>query len=85
MNASIDEAIRYDRPANLNEAAAKVTLQLPTNKYETLVSEDGTVAADGSYHYQQLGIAPPPIFAYEQPLTNNRWVKPMGAARWSRK
>ena len=75
VNAEIDEAIRIGRSANLNKAAANVTLQLPTNKYETLVSPDGTVSDAGAYYYQQLGIAPPSIFAYEQPLINNRWVR----------
>ena len=75
MNAKIDEAIRMGRSANLNKTIAKVTLQLPTNKYEILVSADGTVSAAGSYYYQQLGVAPPSIFAYEQPLINNKWVK----------
>ena len=75
MNAKIDESIRMGRSANLNKTTARVTLQLPTNKYETLVSPDGTVSDAGAYYYQQLGIAPPSIFAYEQPLINNRWVK----------
>ena len=75
MNARIDESIRMGRPANLNKTTARVTLQLPTNRYETLVSPDGTVSDAGAYYYQQLGIAPPSIFAYEQPLINNRWVK----------
>ena len=74
MNANIDAAIRNGRSANLNKTTAKVTLQLPTNKYETLVSADGTVSTAGSYYYQQLGIEPPSIFAYEQPLINNKWV-----------
>ena len=81
MNAKIDEAIRMGRSANVNETTARVTLQLPTNEYETLVSPDGTVSAAGSYYYQQLGIAPPSIFVYEQPLINNRWVKSMGGVK----
>ena len=81
MNARIDESIRMGRSANLNKTTAKVTLQLPTNKYETLVSADGTVSAAGSYYFQQLGVAPPSICAYEQPLINNRWVKPYGGGK----
>ena len=76
-----DESIRMGSSANWNKATARVTLQLPTNKYETLVSPDGTVSAAGSYYYQQLGIAPPSIFAYEQPLINNSWVKTFGGGK----
>ena len=75
MNAKIDESIRMGRSATLNKTTARVTLQLPTNRYETLVSPDGTVSDAGKYYYEQLGIAPPSIFAYEQPLINNRWVR----------
>ena len=75
MNARIDESIRMGRSANLNKTTARVTLQLPTNRYETLVSADGTVSAAGSYYFQHLGIEPPSIFTYEQPLINNKWMK----------
>ena len=61
MNAKIDESIRMGRSANLNKTTARVTLQLPTNRYETLVSPDGTVSDAGAYYYQQLGIAPPSL------------------------
>ena len=83
MNAKIDESIRMGRSATLNNTAARVTLKLPTNSYETLVCPDGTVPDAGAYYYQQLGIAPPSIFAYEQPLINNRWVKTFtGVKKW---
>ena len=83
MNAKIDESMRMGRSAILNKTTARVTLQLPTNRYETLVSPDGTVSDAGAYYYQQLGIAPPSIFAYEQPLNNNEWVKNFyGRQKW---
>ena len=50
----------------------KVVLRLPTNRFETLVSADGTVSDAGRYYYQQLGVAEPTIFAYEQPLINGK-------------
>ena len=67
----------------MNKTTARVTLQLPTNRYETLVSPDGTVSDAGKYYYEQLGIAAPSIFAYEQPLINNKWVNTFtGSKKW---
>ena len=51
-----------------------VTLRLPTNSSLKLVSADGTVSAEGRSYYDAIGINPPTIFAYEQPLINNKWV-----------
>ena len=75
MNAKIDAAIRNGNAAYLQKRTAKVMLRLPTNKFETLVSTDGTVSDAGRYYYEQLGIAAPTIFAYEQPLLHGKWVK----------
>ena len=52
-----------------------VTLKLHTNSSVNLVSADGTVSDAGRHYYQQLGIAAPTIFAYEQPLENGQWVR----------
>ena len=81
MNTKIDAAIRNGNASYLQKKTAKVMIRLPTNKFETLVSADGTVSDAGRYYYQQLGIAEPTIFAYEQPLINNRWVLTFDGSR----
>ena len=46
MNSKIDAAIANGNVAKLQKSM-KVTFQLPTNKFITLVSADGTVSAEG--------------------------------------
>ena len=73
-NSKINAAIANGNVAKL-QRNMKVTLQLPTNKFITLVNPDGTTTNEGQHYYQKLGIAAPTVFAYEQPLVNNKWVQ----------
>ena len=52
----------------------EVACRLPTNRFETLVSADGTVSDVGRHCYQDLGVAAPTVFACEQPLINIKWA-----------
>ena len=73
MNTNINAAINAGNVAQLQKSM-NVTLRLPTNSSLKLVSADGTVSAEGRHYYNTIGINPPTIFAYEQPLINNKWV-----------
>ena len=73
MNTKINAAINAGNVAQLQKSM-NVTLRLPTNSSVKLVSADGTVSAEGRHYYNTIGINPPTIFAYEQPLTNGKWV-----------
>ena len=82
MNAKINAAINAGNVAQLQKSM-NVTLRLPTNSSVKLVSADGTVSAEGRHYYNTIGINPPTIFAYEQPLTNGKWVTGFdGKRRW---
>ena len=52
-----------------------VTLKTATGGSIKLVSADGSVTAEGKYYYNDAGVDPPSVFAYEQPLEQGKWVK----------
>ena len=52
-----------------------VTLKTLTGGSIKLVSADGAVAPEGLHYYNNVGVAPPSVFAYEQPLDKGKWVK----------
>ena len=52
-----------------------VTLKTLTGGSIRLVSADGTVTPEGQHYYNNAGVAPPSVFAYEQPLESGRWVR----------
>ena len=52
-----------------------VTLKTLTGGSIKLVSADGTVTPEGLHYYNNAGVAPPSVFAYEQPLESGKWVK----------
>jgi len=52
-----------------------VTLSVPPDRNITLVKADGAPTREGAYYYGRLGIAPPSIYPYEQPLINSKWVQ----------
>ena len=52
-----------------------VTLKTLTGGSIKLVSADGTVTPEGQHYYNNAGVAPPSVFAYEQPLESGKWVR----------
>ena len=74
-NSKIDAAITAGRVAQLQKSM-NVTLKLTTGGSVRLVSADGTVSAEGRHYYGKLGVEPPSIFPYEQPLERGMWIKP---------
>ena len=74
MNSKIDAAIAAGNMAQLQNRKMTVTLRLHTNSSVKLVDADGTVSEAGRHYYNTLTIAPPTIFAYEQPLINGKCV-----------
>ena len=52
-----------------------VTLKTLTGGSIKLVSADGTVTPEGLHYYNNAGVAPPSVFAYEQPLESGKCVK----------
>ena len=73
MHSNINAAINAGHAAQLQESM-NVTLRLPTHSSVRLVSADGIVSAEGRHYYNTMGINPPTIFAYKQPLANGKWV-----------
>ena len=52
-----------------------VTLKTATGGSIKLVNADGTATPEGLHYYNNVGVAPPSVFAYEQPLDKGKWVK----------
>ena len=52
-----------------------VTLKTLTGGSIKLVSADGTVTPEGLHYYNNAGVDPPSVFAYEQPLESGKWVR----------
>ena len=52
-----------------------MTLHSPPGRNITLVKADGEPTREGRYYYRALGIAPPSIYPYEQPLHQSKWVR----------
>ena len=52
-----------------------VTLKTLTGGSIKLVSADGTVTPGGLHYYNNAGVAPPSVFAYEQPVESGKWVR----------
>ena len=73
-NSKIDAAIAAGKMAQLQKSMS-VTLKLTTGGSIKLVSADGTVSAEGRHYYNKLGVEPPSIFPYEQPLEHGKWIR----------
>ena len=52
-----------------------VTLKTRTGGSIKLVNADGVVTEEGKYYYKNVGVAPPSVFAYEQPHESGKRVR----------
>ena len=74
VNARLDQAVASGLRGMVQRSMA-VTLSVPPGRNITLVKADGAPTREGTYYYGRLGIAPPSIYPYEQPLINSKWVQ----------
>ena len=70
VDAAVDSGLLARLQKNMN-----VTLKTLTGGSIKLVSADGTVTPEGLHYYNNVGVAPPSVFAYEQPLESGKWVR----------
>ena len=70
----IDDAVDSGLLARLQKNM-NVTLKTLTGGGIKLVSADGTVTPEGLHYYNNAGVGPPSVFAYEQPLESGRWAR----------
>jgi len=74
VNARLDQAVASGLRGMVQKSMA-VTLHAPPGRNITLVKADGEPTREGTYYYGRLGIEPPSIYPYEQPLVNSKWVR----------
>ena len=67
---AVDSGLLARLQKNMN-----VTLKTLTGGSIKLVSADGTVTPEGLHYYNNAGVDPPSVFAYEQPLESGKWVR----------
>ena len=70
-NQTIDAAVRSGLLPKLQKTM-NVTLKTLTGGIK-LVSADGAVAPEGLHYYNNVGVDPPSVFAYEPPFESNKW------------
>ena len=74
VNARLDQAVASGLRGMVQKSMA-VTLSVPPGRNITLVKADGEPTREGTYYYGRLGIGPPSVYPYEQPLVNSKWVR----------
>ena len=75
MEEKLTEALKAGKAPKLDPRKMEVKMSLGPKKPIVLVKGDGTVTKEGKYVYQQMGVAAPTIYPYEQGLINGKWVK----------
>ena len=75
MEEKLTEALNAGKIPKLDPRKMEVKINLGPKKPIVLVKGDGTVTKEGKYVYQQMGVAAPTIYPYEQGLINGKWVK----------
>ena len=70
IDAAVDSGLLPKLQKNMN-----VTLKTLTGGSIKLVSADGTVTPEGLHYYNNVGVDPPNVFAYDQPLEYGERVK----------
>ena len=74
MEEKLNEALGNGTVPKLDSRKMQVHLQLGARKRVLLVESDGTVTQEGRHVYRAMGVPPPTIYPYEQPLINGKWV-----------
>ena len=70
----VDAAILGGQQSKLQKNM-NVTIKTLSGGSIQLVSADGTVTDAGRHYYTRVGVDPPTICAYEQPLESGMWVR----------
>ena len=74
MEEKLNEALGNGTVRKLDARKMQVHLQLGARKRVLLVESDGAVTQEGRQVYRAMGVPPPTIYPYDQPLINGKWV-----------
>ncbi len=81
MEAQLQGAIAAGtRPQRYKTSVAQF-IRAPGGRRIKLVGADSQPTAEGRYYYAQLGVDVPLLYAYEQPLLNDKWVMAFDGTR----
>ena len=81
MQAQLQAAIAAGtRPQRYKTSVAQF-IRAPGGRRIKLVGADSQPTAEGRFYYAQLGVDVPRLYAYEQPLLNDKWVMAFDGTR----
>ena len=75
MEEKLTEALNAGKVPKLDPRKMKIKINLEPRKFIVLAEGNGSVTKEGTFVYQQMGVAAPTIYPCEQGLTNREWVK----------
>ena len=86
MEDKLDRALVAGTQPTTDGRNMRVRISLGPRKQVVLIESDGTVTTEGKYVYDKIGIEPPRIYDYGQPLVNGKWVKNFewAKSKWTR-
>ena len=75
MEAQIQQVINRGAPVQRYRTNLGQFVRAEDGRRITLITADSKPTAEGLRYYELLGVPPPLLYNYDQPLWNDKWVR----------